>query len=182
MSATPTPLDTRWLHQQLTSALAAHPAPDAHIALPRSTVELMACVLERHTQPDQTSKAGRYHIDAAALRPAVLAELQRLAHDGEAPSKRRFDIQRRRDLPCAQHASYILKTPWMQLISEAGLRHNRWARRFAAADADDLPAEQPDEPPILDADDYDGYTVLHTRTEVITVGNIKTTRVYHALR
>lgn len=183
-TATPTPLDVQWLQEQISAALAAAgAAPTARIDLPRATVELVACVLHTHAPP---ARASRYNWDSAALRPAVLAELRRLANDGEAPSKRRWDAERPPDLPTAQHICRILATRWQTLALAAGLRLNHWARRIVERDPAGAPAgdmdDADDQPPILQREDYDDLVTVGERTEIRTVGNIQTTRTYYLLR
>lgn len=186
MRPTPTPLDCKWLHQQITRALAA--AGDAStIALPRPTVELMVCVLDVTTDGYvRPTKAVRYQIDDADLRPTVLLELKRLATpDGEAPSKSRWDQQRQTGLPTAQHLCRILGERWPHLCLEAGLLLNRHAQRSAwRVDAQPPAAEEDaaEQAPILTEDDYGELAVTSRRTEIVTAGNIRTTRVYNMLR
>lgn len=177
----PTPLDHQWLQRQVAGALAE--TTDAHITLPRPTVELMACVLDQAAGA-QPALASRYHISAEQLRPAVLAEIARLAVEGEAPSKSRWDAQRLRSLPTAQHVCRVLAVGWPALVRETGLRMSPYARRFSAetgeVSAEPLEAAEPD--PVLTEDDYSDWPVTRSRTEVVTVGNLRITREIHMLR
>lgn len=180
---TPTPMDQEWLQRHVARALSE--STDEHITLPRSIVELIACVLDRPAAGTQPALASRYHIGAEQLRPAVLAEMQRLANAGEAPSKSRWDVQRLRSLPTAQHVCRVLGIGWPALVREAGLRLNPHARRFAD-ETGEIPAELPEgdeEPePVLTEDDYSDWPVVRSRTETLTVGKVRITREYHTLR
>lgn len=180
---TPTPLDHQWLQSQVAGALSA--TTDEHITLPRSTVELMACVLDQSAGASP-ALASRYHINAEQLRPVVLGELQRLATAGEAPSKSRWDVQRLRSLPTAQHVCRVLGIGWPALVREAGLRLSPYARRFAD-DTGEVEPEQPavddEEPePVPTEDDSSEWPVVASRTETVIVGNIRITRQFHMLR
>lgn len=178
---TPTPLDHQWLQRQVSGALSETTAEQ--ITLPRSTVELMACVLD-HTAGAQPALASRYHITAEQLRSVVLSELQRLAVAGEAPSKSRWDVQRLRSLPTAQHICRVLGIGWPALVRESGLRLSPYARRFADDDIGEV-AEEPaavEEPDPVIEDDAADWPVLHSRTEIVTVGNVRITREIHMLR
>lgn len=189
MRPIPTPLDYKWLHDQIARALtAAGDAPT--IALPRPAVELMVCALDviaaGYVRP---TKAIRYQIDDDDLRPTILLELKRLATpNGEAPSKNRWDQQRRAGLPTAQHVCRILNAGWPKLCLEAGLLLNPHAKRSAwrvdgGPPVIDAAEDTVEESPILDADDYArDWPTIGQRTEVHRSGNIQTTRVYHMLR
>lgn len=184
-TATPTPLDIQWLRDQINTALASDGQPaDAQpadaISLPRATVQLVACVLAAGHRPPQ---ANRYKIANHDLRSQVIAELQRLASHGEAPSKTRWNEQRGSHLPTAAHCCRILGAAWPQLITEAGLRLNHYARRAAGLDDDPAapPAAEP-QPAILQAEDYVPLPVASSRTEVLTAGNVRITRTYHTIR
>lgn len=179
---TPTPMDHQWLQRQVAGALSD--TTDAHITLPRSTVELMACVLDQAAGA-QPALASRYHINAEQLRPVVLAEIARLAIDGEAPSKSRWDVQRLRSLPTAQHICRVLGMGWPALVRETGLRMSPYARRFAN-ETGEVAAEQlePDDEvePVLTEDDYSDWEVVRSRTETVIAGNVRIIREYHMLR
>ncbi len=184
---TPTPLDLQWLQQQLHAALAPG---EPVITLPRPTVELITCALATIASAQPPALATRYNIPPADLRPAVLAELQRLAIDGEAPSKGRWDMQRVRSLPSAQHICRLLPEGWPGLVAAAGLRTNPYARRYNSDASDDSsqppaatssPAARP--PAHLQPEDYGG--ILQTtgsRVETVTAGAIRITRTYHTIR
>lgn len=179
---TPTPLDHQWLQSQVVGALSA--TTDPHITLPRATVELMACVLDQAAGA-QPALASRYHINAEQLRPVVIGELQRLASAGEAPSKSRWDVQRLRSLPTAQHVCRVLGIGWPALVREAGLRLSPYARRYADDETGEMAAvtASDDEPePVVVEDDSSDWPVVNSRTEVVTVGNMRITREFHMLR
>lgn len=179
---TPTPMDQQWLQRHVARALSE--SADENITLPRSTVELIACVLDQPAVA-QPALASRYHISAEELRPAVVAEMQRLASAGVAPSKSRWDVQRRRSLPTAQHVCRVLAIGWPALVREAGLRLSPYARRFAADDTGEMTTDEPaidDEPDQVPADDSSDWPVVRSRTEIVTVGNIRITREIHMLR
>jgi hypothetical protein len=191
MRPTPTPLDYKWLHQQVTRALqSAGDAPA--ITLERPAAELMVCVLDIAGDGGRVrpARAARYQFDEEDLHPAVIHELQRLARNGEAPSKARWDQQRQSQLPSAQHCCRILATPWAALCQEAGLTLNRYAQRWAghSTPASAAPAAGDDEDegedaPILTEDDYirDWPTVAQ-RNESFIAGGVRVTREYHTLR
>lgn len=179
-AVTLTPLDRKWLRTQVASALAAAPAdPSTPVQLPRSTVETLACVLD--AAPAATpSLASRYHISIDELRPAVIAEMVRLASSGVAPSKSRWDAQRQRELPTAQHICRVLDCGWPVLALAAGLELSPHARRFAT-DSEPAPAGD-DDAPTADDDDPEQMPVVRVRTEVVERGNQRITRHYHELR
>lgn len=179
---TPTPLDHQWLQSQVAGALSE--TADESITLPRSTVELMACVLDQAAS-GQPALASRYNISAEELRPAVLTEMARLADNGEAPSKSRWDVQRLRSLPTAQHVCRVLGIGWPALVREAGLRLSPYARRYADDETGEAPAAaaETEEPnPVVVEDDSSDWPVVRSRTEVVTVGNVRITREIHMLR
>lgn len=177
-----TPMDQQWLQRQVADALSV--TTDEDITLPRSTVELIACVLGKAAGA-QPALASRYHISAEELRPVVLAEMARLANKGEAPSKSRWDVQRLRSLPTAQHVCRMLGIGWLALVREAGLRLSPYARRYVDDEPGEMPSNTPasdDEPEPVAIDDSSDWPVVASRTEVITVGNIRITREIHMLR
>jgi hypothetical protein len=179
---TPTPLDIQWLHREVVGAL-ADTQPGAPVTLPRSTVELMACVLNLGAVPQQPALASRYQIPAAELRAAVLGEMRRLATEGVAPSKSRWDMQRQRSLPTAQHVCRVLDDRWPNLVQAAGLTLSPYARRFADDTGEVTAAvDIADGEPAATEDDTDEWPVVQTRTEVSVQGNIRITREYHMLR
>jgi hypothetical protein len=183
-------LDYQWLQRQLAGALAnAAEAPNTPITLPRSTVELMTCVLDlgHSAEMQPPALASRYHISIDDLRPAVIAEMQRLAAAGDvAPSKSRWDVQRQRTLPTAQHVCRVLAVRWPVLAKEAGLHLSPYARRFAddtgEIDAGEEPASEHEPQQHSPTADYDDWPVVRSRTETVTTGNVRTTREYHMLR
>lgn len=151
---------------------------------PRAEIlELVTCYV-------RPTKAVRYQIDDDDLRPTILLELKRLATpNGEAPSKNRWNQQRRPGLPTAQHVCRILNAGWSKLCLEAGLLLNPYAKRSAwrvdgGPPVIDAAAEDTaEDTPILDDDDYArDWPTIGQRTEVHRSGNIQTTRVYHMLR
>jgi hypothetical protein len=183
---TPTPLDIQWLQRAVSVAL-ADAQPGAPITLPRSTVELMACVLNLGAVPQQPALASRYQIPAAELRAAVLGEMRRLATEGVAPSKSRWDMQRQRSLPTAQHVCRVLDDRWPNLVQAAGLTLSPYARRFAdGVETGEITLVEQDGDgdgrAAATDDDTDEWPVVQTRTEVSVQGNIRITREYHMLR
>ena len=179
---TPTPLDQQWLQSEVADALSE--TTGEFITLPRATVELMACVLDQ-VAGGAPALASRYHISAEELRPAVLAEMARLANHGEAPSKSRWDVQRLRSLPTAQHICRVLSTGWPALVRESGLRLSPYARRYVddgTGETADLAPTDDDEPEPVASDDSTDWPVVRSRTEVVQVGNIRITREFHMLR
>lgn len=170
---TPTPLDISWLKQQLETALAKG---DSTVVLSRGAVELALYIVERplHQQ--------RYDIDNDVLKCAMLAELRRLAKGNEAPSKGRWDAQRDRALPSAQHCCYRLNRRWVDLVKEAGLELGPHAQRYYNGD-DDTPSGTPTN--IMYDDPFDGAdTLAYTARSVatVTVGNQRITRETYSLR
>lgn len=177
MTYLPTGYDYQWLANQLQNALSTD---DDQITITRTTGELLASVVA-HWLDQRPTRAARYNIDAASLQPAVAAELNRLASGGEAPSKARWDIHRQRTLPSAQHICRELGQNWTAIATAAGLRPNRYARH--GDDCDGARQMDPDQAPVLDEDTYCAdWPTIASRTEVITAGNIRTTREYHTLR
>lgn len=179
---TPTPMDTQWLQREIADALSETTGEE--ITLSRAAVELMACVLDQAAGA-QPALASRYHIGAEQLRPAVIAEMHRLATAGEAPSKSRWDVQRLRSLPTAQHVCRVLGIGWPALVREAGLRPSPYARRYAD-DSSEMAADgrKSDEDPEPVAIEYDSsdWPVVRSHTEVVTLGNIRIIREFHMLR
>ena len=176
---TPTPLDISWLKQQLTAALASASDSTAAstVVLSRGAVEMALYVVERPAQQQH-----RYDIDNDVLKCAMLAELRRLAKGTEAPSKGRWDAQRDRALPSAQHCCYRLNRRWVDLVKEAGLELGPHAQRYY----DDEP--EPDSgrrTNIMYDDPFDGAdTLAYTAESVATVvvDNQRITRQTFSLR
>lgn len=177
---TPTPLDTSWLQQQLRTALAAAGANTA-IVLPRAVVEQALNTITSPAPAAAMPFSKRYTFSNEELYCAVLAELVRLADGDEAPSKGRWDQQRSRLLPSAQHICHKLDVSWKDLVLAAGLVLNRHASYYYKSEEDDAPGEPcklPDNDPLPDH----GLAVASARTEVFGAAGTVTTRTYYMLR
>lgn len=141
--------------------------------------EMIVDAIDQLTGVPATSRGTRYNWNADELRPAFVAELQRLAANGKAPSKARWDNERARTLPTSQHCATILGLRWSALATMAGLTPQR-SPSDELRDADVLP----DLPPVATSDTAgaDGLQALRTRTEVHESGGRRITREYHLLR
>lgn len=176
---TPTPLDISWLKQQLRTALAgaASDSTSTPVMLSRGAAELALYLIE-HPAPQQ----HRYDIDNDALHCAMLDELRRLAKGNEAPSKGRWDAQRDRALPSAQHCCYRLNRRWVDLVKEAGLELGPHAQRYY----DDEPEQDSGRRTNIMYDDpFDGADALAYTAEsvaTVVVGNQRITRQTFSLR
>lgn len=107
------------------------------------------------------------------LEEKICAELRRLAHDGIAPSRGRYDQQRNRTLPVSARIPMDVGLSWEEIVARAGLQLSKKARvsinnrqRIPAALDAELSAIQAKNR-ALDNEKYtDGMTALESSRRV----------------